>query len=167
MAALAREQRTAAAAETVAASRTEGGVGVVEFAKMRLELEKAHARFDEAIDNLKGAFEALLESDDFRDDPRSTDPETLARIDTLEQRLPSFPELSARIDDAIDDMANATDPKLRKRYGDEALKAIAAFRAQIDKEPMLTEMESTDAGSFPIHSTMVAALERIESALRA
>jgi hypothetical protein len=167
LAALAGERRAAGAAETVAASRTEGGVGVVEFAKMRLELEAARGKFEVAIDSLKSAFEALLETEDFVDDPRSSEPETLARIDTLEQRLPSFPELAERVDDAIDNMANATDPKQRKQHGDAALKAIAAYRARIDAEPMLTEMESTDAGSFPIHSAMVEALERIESALRA
>jgi hypothetical protein len=167
LAGLAGTQRAADAAATIAASKTAGGVGVVEFAKMRLELEAARPKFDEAIDNLKTSFEALLESDDFVDDPRSADPATRAKIDTLEQRLPSFPELGDRVDDAIDKMASAADPELRQQHSEAALKAIAEFRARIDAEPMLTEMESTDAGSFPIHATMVATLDRLATALRA
>lgn len=166
-AAPASRQRAAEAAATIAASRTAGGVGVVEFATMRLELDAVRADFDTAISSLKTAFTALLQSEDFVDDPRSADPETLARIATIEQRLPSFQVLADSINDAIDDMSNAADPAQRRQHGEAAVQQIAAFRARIDAEPMLTEMESSDAGSFAIHATMAAALDKIATALRA
>ena len=163
----ASQQRAAEAAATIAAQRTAGGVGVVEFAKMRLELTAGRADFDTAIDSLKTSFEMLLESEDFEDDPRSTDPETLMKIDTIGQRLPSFPALADSINDAIDEMASEADPARRLQHSESALKKIADFRSRIDAEPMLTEMQSTDAGSFPIHSAMVVALAKIAGALRA
>ena len=163
----ASQQRAAEAAATIAAARTAGGVGVVEFATMRLELQAVRANFDTAINSLKTAFTALLQSEDFVDDPRSSDPATLARIETIEQRLPSFKVLADSINDAIDDMSSASEPAQRRQHSEAALQQIADFRGRIDAEPMLTEMESSDAGSFPIHAAMSAALDKIATALRA
>lgn len=164
---IARAQRVSEAEKTIAGSQTEGGVGVVEFAKIRLAMQDARSTFEGAFDSLKSSFEALLETEDFVDDPRSSDPATLAAIDTLEQRLPSFPELAEKVDGALDDMMSAADPQVRKKHSDAALKAIADFRKRIDAEEILTEMESTEAGKFAIHSAMVASLDRMTEALTA
>lgn len=166
LAQLASDRRAKEAAQTIAASRTASGMGVVEFNKLRLKVQSARGRFEDAVDNLKAAFEALLETEDFVDDPRSQDPATRAKIAALDQELPSFPELADRIDDAIDRMSSSDDPKARAQHAAEALKEIEAFKAKVGADSRLIEMQSTDAGDFPIATLMVTALDDVAAALR-
>jgi hypothetical protein len=163
---VARQARSRAAADTVAAGKTAGGAGVVEFAKLRLRLAMARGAFEEAVGNLKASFEALLETEDFVDDPRSRDPVTRAAIAGIDKKLPSFPDLANEVGDAIDRIAGSADPAQRSRHAQAALKAIERFKAEVRADPLLTEMESTDAGDFPIVATMVEALDGVAAALR-
>lgn len=159
-------RRAKEAAQTIAASQTASGMGVVEFAKLRLRLATARGAFLEAVGTLKTSFEALLETDDFVDDPRSGDPQTLAAIAALDKKVPSFPDLAAEVEDAIDGMASSADPAQRSAHAQAALQAIERFKAQVRADPLLTEMEHTDAGDFPIVAPMVEALDGVADALR-
>ncbi len=166
MAAIASAKRRAEAAALATASVTPGGLGLVGLAKLRLRLQDARGGFEEAIETLKASCEALLETNDFLNDPRSADPATLAAIAGLDRRVPAIGGLADEVQDAMDRMTGATDPAKRATEAQSVLAAIAAFRVRIDAEPLLREMEQTDAGSFAIHGTMVAVLDELADALR-
>lgn len=163
---IARARRAEEARKTIADAATAGGVGVVDFAKARLRLEAARGSFDDAVENLKAAWLALLRSDDFVDDPRSTEPATLDAIAGLDDTVPSFGALGQRIEDALDRMASAADARQRAGEAKQALAEIAALKARVRADPMLTAMENTDAGSFAIAGRMIAALDDVAAALQ-
>jgi hypothetical protein len=166
MAATAAAQRAKEAEAMADRLKTASGMGTVAFNKLRLQLNDARARFFGAVDSLKAACEALIKTEDFLNDPRSSDPATHAAIDALDQRLPSIITLIEGLDDALDLMIQATDPAVRDGHVKQALQAIDAYRLQIDAVPLLTMMEHTEAGDFAIHSAMTAILDELAAALR-
>jgi hypothetical protein len=147
------------------APSTPGGLGPAAFAKLRLLLQQVRGEYEDAIDNLKAACEALLETDAFIDDPRSSDPATLSAIAGLDSRVPPVGPLADQVNDALDRMMNMQDPVARMAEARAAIAAITAFRVRIDGDPLLTEMENTDAGSFQIRGKMVAVLDDLVAAL--
>lgn len=165
LAELVRAQRVQQAQQTIGESAPPGG-SVVDFAKARLRLDAARAAFDEAVEDLKAAWMALLASDDFVDDPRSTEPATLAAIASLGETVPSFGELGQRIEDALDRMANAGEASQREAEAKEALRGIGELKGRIRADAMLNAMEHTDAGSYAIAGKMTEALDDVASALQ-
>jgi hypothetical protein len=109
----------------------------------------------------------LLETEDFADDPRSSDPKTGTAIADIGERVPPIDALTTDVEAALEAMTNADDQAKHAAHAKTALQAIAAFRSKIDTIPLLTEMENTEAGSFPIHSKIVSVLDNLASALRA
>lgn len=165
LAELVRAKRVQQAQQTIGESAPPGG-SVVDLAKARLRLDAARAAFDEAIEDLKAAWLALLASEDFVDDPRSTEPATLAAIADLDKTMPSFGDTGQRVEDALDRMANAADASAREAEAREALREIGELKKRIRAEPMLSAMEHTDAGSFAIAGRMVEALDAVASELQ-
>lgn len=162
---LVRARRVQQAQQTIGESAPPGG-SVVDYAKARLRLDAARGAFDEAIEDLKAAWLALLASEDFVDDPRSTEPATLAAIASLHETVPSFGELGQRLEDALDRMANATDASKREAEAQDALRGIAELKGRIRADAMLNAMEHTDAGSHALAGRMIGALDDVASALQ-
>lgn len=165
LAELMRARRVQQARQTIGESAPPGG-SVVDFAKARLRLDAARGAFDEAVEDLKAAWLALLASDDFVDDPRSTEPATLAAIASLGETVPSFGELGQRIEDTLDRMASASDASQRQAEAQEALRGIGELKGRIRADAMLTAMEHTDAGRYAIAGKMIEALDDVASALQ-
>jgi hypothetical protein len=166
LAATAAAKHAQEAAAMMARLKTASGMGVVSFNKLRLRLDDARSRIAGAIENLKAACEALLETEEFAEDPRSALPETQAAIDALDQRVPSAAKLIDGLEDSLDLMMQASDPAVRAGHAQAALNAIQAYRQGIDGDPLLAVMEHTDAGDFAIRGTMTAVLDELATALR-
>lgn len=165
LAELVRARRVQQAQQTIGESAPPGG-SVVDYAKARLRLDAARGAFDEAVEDLKAAWFALLASEDFVDDPRSNEPATLAAIDGLHETVPSFGELGQALEDTLDRMASATDASRREAEAQDALRAIGELQGRIRTDPMLNAMEHTDAGSYAIAGKMIEALDDVASALQ-
>jgi hypothetical protein len=145
---------------------TSGGLGPVAFAKLRLLLRELRGEYEDALENLKAACEALLETDAFIDDPRSSDPATLTAIGKLDTRVPDIGPLTDEVNAALDRMVSMQDPGKRTDEARAAIAAITRFRTRLDGASLLKEMENTDAGSFQIHTKMVTVLDELVAALR-
>lgn len=167
IAASVKAKRTGEAERTIADSAVSKRAGVVGFAKARLRLNAARSACTTASSNLEMACSALLETPDFADDPRSSDPATLAVVSTIGSRVPPIDVVADEVEDAIDNMVSATDPGALQKLAEAALQAISRYRSEIDAEPLLTEMEQTDAGSFAIHGAIISALDELAASLRA
>ena len=149
-------------AQYAGAKRVNEAKRTIATAKLQAQLEELRLGYAEAIENLQAAWDALLETEDFVEDERSSDPGTLTAIAGIGERVPSIEALASDIEAAIDALASTGDSAPLKA----AQQATAAFRARIDAEPLLTELENTEAGSFPIHSKIVAVLDDLTNALR-
>jgi len=145
-------------AQYAGAKRVNEAERTIAAAKLQAQLEELRLGYAEAIENLQAAWDALLETEDFVEDERSSDQKTLTAIAAIGERVPSIDALASDIEVAI----TGDSAPLKA-----ALQAAAAFRAGIDAEPLLTELENTEAGSFPIHSKIVAVLDDLTNALRA
>jgi hypothetical protein len=163
---LARRARDASVAElsdtAVAASRT----GLVNFAKARLALQAARYSSDTARSNLQAAWTALLKTPSMQADERSHGPEVLQAVNTVGERVPDISQLAEEVQDALDEMMNAPTAELRAQRAKTARDAIAAYRGSLT-DPILTVMENSPAGSFPIHSALVTALDNLAAAIPA
>ncbi|MGJ3627034.1 hypothetical protein AB5I41_09170 [Sphingomonas sp. MMS24-JH45] len=106
-----------------------GKAGVVAFAKTRLRWNEAQRAMADAVANVSDGLRALVETEEFQDDPRSQESDTPALIDALAARLPRVEQLSGAIDDALD--ADGASPDARRKRVAAALKAIAAYEAEL------------------------------------
>ena len=165
LAAFVRAKRQAAVADTVRSVAASAEVGVVAFAKLRLALASARTGYAMAVSNLEAAGEALLESPDFVDDPRSTSAEALAAVADIGNRVPDIADFTDEVEDALDAMAGTADPALRAAAVQDALDAIAEYRAELDAEPLLAFMEDSPAGTFAIRGALTGALDQLADAL--
>lgn len=166
-AALVSAQRRADAAATAQAGVTAAGVGLVAFAKLRIKLRNAVSSRDMAAANLEAACSDRLKTPAFLDDPRSTDPKVIALVANIGERVPPIEATAAEVEDALDNMASESDPTRRRQLAGRAQATIKAYRASLDAEPLLVEMEQTEAGSFAIHSAIAGALDELDQALAA
>ena len=83
--------------------------------KLRWNSGGARWKFEDAIDNLKTSFEALLKPTTSSTIRAVPTPRREAKIDTLEQRLPSFQSRPTASDGAIDDMGQRHRPERAKQ----------------------------------------------------
>ena len=152
-----------AEAEQATGKGAVGTTGVVAFAKMRLRWENARTSFADAVTNVIDGLRALLETDEFQDDPRSREPDTLGLIDALAARLPQIDDIAGAIDDALDSAGNS--PEKRAELITAAAKAIDSYRSKLAEFDELKDYESTEAGKFPSISLIEASLADLKSAL--
>jgi hypothetical protein len=166
VASLAARARAASVAQqsdaAVAASRS----GLVNFAKARLALQAARYTSDTARSNLQAAWTALLKTPSMQADERSHGPEVLQAVDAVGGRVPDISDVAAEVQDALDEMMNTPTAELRAQRAKAARDAIAAYRGSLT-DPILTVMENSPAGSFPIHSALVTALDNLAAAIPA
>ena len=162
----AKRKRVGDAVQTANKAAVSATVGVVAFAKMRLQLQAARSSYEEARANLHAACSGLVKTNDFVNDPRSSDPGTLSAIAAIGDTVPDIEPFSALVDDAIDEMRQTTDPTQRAAAQAGAIKALGDYRRHVEAEPLLTRMQSTAAGTFPIRDVLVGALATLESALQ-
>jgi hypothetical protein len=120
--------------------------------------------YDEAVDNLEAACEAFVQMPDVQDDARTENPELQGAISDVADFVPPINDLISDLSAIIDALA-AAEPGEQERLKAEGLKSIQAYRAEIDEEPILTAMEATPAGSFPIHSAIVQSLDAMAAGL--
>ncbi len=158
-------QRRDAAAATIRAAAEGKRGGVVAFAKLRLSVSAAVSAYRSARANLAAAWQALLLTEDFRDDPRSSDGETEQLVAGVGAHVPDITPMADAVNDALDAMSESTDPAARRGHADAARQAIAAYRQSLAGEEMLGFMETTAAGSFAIQSLLDTALKNLEAAI--
>jgi len=162
-----RQKRMADVLETASKATVNASVSVVAFAKMRLKLQAARTSYELARANLHTACATLVTTPDFVTDPRSTSPGTLSAIATIADTVPDIASLTNDVDDAIDAMREASDPGVRQKSRDTALKALATYRSEIEAVPLLARMQNTAGGAYPIRDALVSALGELETALSA
>lgn len=142
-----------------------GKAGVVAFAKMRLRWQAARASHADAVSNVVDGLRALLETDEFQDDPRSEEAETLQLIDALAARLPRLDDVAGAINDALDSVNDAPDKRAQRVAA--AGRAIERYEQQLSQFDDLREFENGEAGSFPSISLIESALADLKKALAA
>lgn len=153
------------AAEEIARSLPGKVKSAVGYAKLRLQLSAALNARAAAVSNLEAACDALLDLDTFIDDP---DLEQMrAAVANVGQKVPPMDDLASLIQDALDDLTNATTPEQRQRLVQPALKAMDDYMAQLDQDDMLRELQSTEAGSFAIYDQIAKAVTGLRQALAA
>lgn len=163
---LARDKRMAEVQDTVKNATISAKAGLVGLANMRLKLQAARAGYDTAVANLEQSRDALLKDPVFAADPRSTDPEFLTNASAVAERVPDIGGVANDVQKVLDDMISATDPAARLTLAQQAVAEIERYRAELT-DPILTVMEKTPAGSFPILSVLAGALDDLADALRA
>jgi len=162
---LARSRRMAEVKETAKNATISAKAGLVELAKMRLKLQAARSGYDMAVSNLETSRDALMTRQEFANDPRSKDPEFLKNAAAVAERVPDIEVVANDVQRALDDMTNAVGQEARKALAQQAVASIEKYQAELT-DPILTVMEKTPAGSFPILSVLSGALDDLASALR-
>ncbi len=163
---LARSKRMAEVNQTAKNATISAKAGLVGLAKMRLKLQAARSSYDMAVSNLETSRDALLNHPDFANDPRSKDPEFLKNAAAVAERVPDIEVVANEVKEVLDDMTNAVDLEARTALAQQAVASIGTYRAKLT-DPILTVMENTPAGSFPILSVLSGALDDLANALRA
>ncbi len=166
LAEFARSKRMAEVEDTVKSATVSAKAGLVGLAKMRLKLQAARSGYDMAVSNLETSRDALLKHPQFANDPRSKDPEFLKNAAAVAERVPNIETAANEVQQALDNMTNAADPGARQALAQQAVASIEKYRAKLT-DPILTVMEKTPAGSFPILSVLSSALDDLAQALRA
>jgi hypothetical protein len=78
--------------------------------------------------------------------------------------VPLFEPVADMLDDIADDLAEAPDEAARQALAAEAIGEIEAYRAQLT-DPILSEMENTEAGAYRIRSAIDASLDALAAML--
>ena len=163
---LARSKRMAEVNQTAKDATVSARAGLVGLAKMRLKLQAARSSYDTAVANLELSRDALLNNPQFANDPRSKDPEFLKNAAAVAERVPDIETVANDVKQALDDMTNAVAPEARKSLAQQAVESIEKYQAELT-DPILSVMENTPAGSFPILGVLSGALGDLADALRA
>jgi molybdopterin converting factor small subunit len=139
-----------------------GKVGVVAFAQMRLRWNEARSAFDQAQANVVEGLAKMMQTEEFADDPRASEPETSAQIKALAERLPGLDDLSAALDQALDSISES--PENRPARIREADRAVDAYLTQLAAFETMKQFETSDAGNFPTISLIESALADLKAA---
>lgn len=137
---------------------------MADIVKPRLKLRALESAYELAVGNLEVACRAMLRTEAFETDPMAEDSEVQAAIDAIGERVPAFASVSAVVQDTLAKLAKAAAADQAKAVAP-ALSALATYRKAIDGEPLLREMESSDAGDYPIHSALSTALDELVASL--
>jgi hypothetical protein len=155
------ERATAAAAAAEIAQARQGiNAGVVAFAKIRLRWNAVQASRAVAAGRLGEVLNNILDAE-FADDPEIE--RARAQVARIGERIPRpGPELQ----DALDDLTGAAEPAARSEARARALKAIAAYRRDVEAQSLLTDFQDTEYGSYRICDEIAGSLDALEAALR-
>ena len=129
---------------------------------LKLKVKAVEGAREWAAATLEIACRSMLRTAAFEDDPDADSAELDAIIGAIGDRVPDFTPYGGTIAAALAELERAGANGARKQPLDRAKKAITAYRAAVDAEPLLREMEDSDAGSFGIHSAIVAALDDLQ-----
>jgi hypothetical protein len=155
-------KRAQEAAAIIEASAPRRAGGAVAYAKMRLRWNAAKASHATAAANLVRVVSALLDGEEFADEPRLDEARAAAAM--AGGRLPPFGELEGAIDDALDVLASVAGDE-RSAMQTKAVQAIDRYRAKLEEDPMLRELQYTYLGTYAIVDEVDAALLSLRAAL--
>jgi hypothetical protein len=136
------------------------------LAKMHVKLQAARSGFDTAVSNLEMSRDALLKHPQFANDPRSKELEFLKNADGVAERVPDIEIVASDVQKLLDDMATAADLQARQALAQQAVTIVKKYRSELT-DPILTVMEKTPGGSFPILSLLSGVLDDLADALQA
>ena len=137
---------------------------MADIVKPRLKLLAVESAYELAVGNLEVACRAMLRTAAFETDPMAEDNQVQAAIDAVGERVPAFASVSAVVQDTLARLARAAAADQAEAVAP-ALSALATYRRAIDGEPLLREMETSDAGNYPIHSALSAAVDELVDSL--
>ena len=134
--------------------------GAVAIAKLRLKWNAARMARQTAIDSMISVASALLETEEYVDDPR-----TDAAATKIRDMSAQVPVLDEKLSGLLDDFAEAADQGERDELRTRIRASIQAYRGKLDDQPLLMALQNTPLGFTPIGETIYNALTALDAAL--
>jgi hypothetical protein len=148
---------SASAAAPSASPPPPTGGGAVVYAKSRLAWIGTRQRMVTDIDKLRAALQA-----EYQDDPEGTD--IMAAFDR--EVGPVLEAFDASLADKLDEATNAEDPVRRGELVAEAKNIIGKYKAYLDSEALIADLDDNPFVPLSIRKTVGATLTALEAAVR-